>query len=189
MPTDPLSGFKPLSAADLASMDLETALMAVQTQRADLLEVGLKEQMDAVRQRNNEIANCNAILTSLNSKRPSGEDEAYMYSGSVKKTGGTFGITVEADDLPGTNPPMSMQEALEAQGLGDQFSTEKLTSEEFDTVIQSVKSRIDTLNNSQQQDMLRLQSLMNKRNEAYELMTNFIKKMQDSRSSILGNMR
>ena len=35
----------------------------------------------------------------------------------------------------------------------------------------------------------RLQSLSNKRNEAFETMTNFIKKMQDSRSSIIGNMR
>jgi len=38
-------------------------------------------------------------------------------------------------------------------------------------------------------DMLRLQSLSNKRNEAFDVMTNFIKKMQDSRSSIIGNMR
>ena len=41
----------------------------------------------------------------------------------------------------------------------------------------------------QQMDMLRLQSMTNKRNEAFDVMTNFIKKMQDSRSSIIGNMR
>ena len=41
----------------------------------------------------------------------------------------------------------------------------------------------------QQMDMLRLQSLSNKRNEAFETMTNFIKKMQDNRNSIIGNMR
>ena len=43
--------------------------------------------------------------------------------------------------------------------------------------------------NSQQMDMLRLQSLSNKRNEAFDLMTNFIKKMQENRSSVIGNMR
>jgi len=37
--------------------------------------------------------------------------------------------------------------------------------------------------------MLRLQSLSNKRNESFDVMTNFVKKMQDSRSSIIGNMR
>jgi len=51
------------------------------------------------------------------------------------------------------------------------------------------KSEIDALNNSQQMDLLRLQSLSNKRNEAFDMMTNFIKKMQDSRSAIIGNMR
>ena len=38
-------------------------------------------------------------------------------------------------------------------------------------------------------DTLRLQSLSAKRNEAFEQMTNWIKKMQDVRNNILGNMR
>lgn len=54
---------------------------------------------------------------------------------------------------------------------------------------QKLKGQIDALSNSQQMDMLRVQSLSNKRNEAFDVMTNFIKKMQDSRSSIIGNMR
>ncbi|MGG4482137.1 hypothetical protein [Paenibacillus illinoisensis] len=45
---------------------------------------------------------------------------------------------------------------------------------------QSLKNQIDALSNSQQMDMLRLQSLSNKRNEAFDVMTSFIKKMQDS---------
>ena len=48
---------------------------------------------------------------------------------------------------------------------------------------------MDTLANSQQMDTLRLQSLSNKRNEAFDTMTNFIKKMQDNRSSAISNMR
>ncbi|QLG42606.1 hypothetical protein HW560_04070 [Paenibacillus sp. E222] len=55
--------------------------------------------------------------------------------------------------------------------------------------VQVLKGQIDALSNSQQMDMLRLQSMTNKRNEAFDVMTNFIKKMQDSRSSIIGNMR
>lgn len=55
--------------------------------------------------------------------------------------------------------------------------------------VQTLKGQIDAISNSQQMDMLRLQSMSNKRNEAFDLMTNFIKKMQDSRSSIIGNMR
>jgi hypothetical protein len=59
----------------------------------------------------------------------------------------------------------------------------------FDLWSEQIKGKIDAMNSSQQMDMLRMQSLTNKRNEAFDLMTNFIKKMADSRSSILGNMR
>ena len=52
-----------------------------------------------------------------------------------------------------------------------------------------IKQQMDTLANSQQMDTLRLQSLSNKRNEAFDTMTNFIKKMQDNRSSAISNMR
>ena len=55
--------------------------------------------------------------------------------------------------------------------------------------IENMKTGVDSLSSSQQMQMLHLQSLSNKRNEAFDLMTNFIKKMQESRSSIIGNMR
>ncbi|PQZ98391.1 MULTISPECIES: hypothetical protein [Paenibacillus] len=58
-----------------------------------------------------------------------------------------------------------------------------------EAAVQKLKGQIDAASNSQQMDMLRLQSMSNKRNEAFEVMTNFIKKMQESRSSIIGNMR
>ena len=63
------------------------------------------------------------------------------------------------------------------------------TKGEIDGAINKVKGMIDSAGNSQQMDMLRLQSMTNKRNEAFDVMTNFVKKMQESRSSIIGNMR
>lgn len=97
---------------DIQGMDLESALQAVQSQRAQLLENQLKDQLEDVQQRNQQLADLNA-----------------------------------------------------QQG------------------------QMDALSNSQQMDMLRLQSMNSKRNEAFDVMTNFVKKIQDSRSSIIGNMR
>ena len=68
-------------------------------------------------------------------------------------------------------------------------TTDTARQAEINGQLQTVKGQIDTLSNSQQMDMLRLQSMNNKRNEAFDAMTNFVKKMQDSRSSIIGNMR
>lgn len=65
--------------------------------------------------------------------------------------------------------------------------TDKQTT--LDQQIQDLKNQIDHLNNSQKMENMRLQSLSNKRNEAFDIMTNFIKKMQESRSSIIDNMR
>lgn len=80
---------------------------------------------------------------------------------------------------------MSLDDALKFYG----FNHGSMTQAGFDQLIQTISARIDGLNSTQQLDMLRLQSLTNKRNEAFDIMTNFLKKMQDSRSSIVGNMR
>ena len=83
-----------------------------------------------------------------------------------------------------------------AQGWIDQLNNKIAETESalkniplLKTEIDNLKTGIDSQSNSQQMEMLRLQSLSNKRNEAFDVMTNFIKKMQDSRSSIVGNMR
>lgn len=52
-----------------------------------------------------------------------------------------------------------------------------------------LEGQLNRLSNTQQMDMLRLQSITNKRNEAFDMMSEFVKKMQDSRQSIIGNMR
>ena len=59
----------------------------------------------------------------------------------------------------------------------------------LDAQIKDTTPRIDSASSAQQMDMLPLQSLLNKRNEAFDLMTNFMKKFADSRDSIIGNMR
>ena len=134
-----LNGVGGVNAVDLQGMDLETALMMVQSERAKLLEAQLKDQIAGVQAKNEAITALNNQLSSLNTEKAQTSDAA------------------------------------------------KLT--ELENQIRALKGQIDSMSNSQQMDMLRLQSLSNKRNEAFDLMTNFVKKMQDSRSSILGNMR
>lgn len=123
-----MSGSTGVGSINIQSMDLETALMAVQQERTKLLDAQLKSQIQEVQNRNTEIARLNEELNKARSK-------------------------------------------------GDKAAETKL------------QASIDALSNSQQMDMLRLQSLTNKRNEAFDVMTNFVKKMQETRSSIIGNMR
>lgn len=121
-------GMTSVNMQNIQSLDIETALMMVQSERSRLLEQQLQAQLTAVQDRNAQIALLNSQLASA---KQSGDAETAA--------------------------------ARQAQ--------------------------IDAASNSQQMDMLRLQSMSNKRNEAFDVMTNFVKKMQDSRSSIIGNMR
>ena len=55
--------------------------------------------------------------------------------------------------------------------------------------IEYLKGLIDGLNSEAQLDMIRLQSLIDKRNQAFEMASNTLQQDQKTRDSIVGNMR
>ncbi|CFO08750.1 secreted protein [Bordetella pertussis] len=63
------------------------------------------------------------------------------------------------------------------------------TYKELESAYTTVKGMLDTASNTQQMDMIRLQAASNKRNEAFEVMTNTEKRRSDLNSSITSNMR
>jgi len=152
-----------IESINLSSVDIETALMVVQQQRGALLDQQLNSQITAVQEKNKQLASLNTVLNTAN------------------------GISADsANNALNDKQTEDIKKAMEEAGLS---ATPPTNQAELDVLQQQVKGQIDGLSNSQQMDMLRLQSLTNKRNEAFDVMTNFIKKMQDSRSSIIGNMR
>ncbi|SEJ51212.1 hypothetical protein [Achromobacter sp. NFACC18-2] len=230
-----------LAGLDLSSMDLETALMAVQTQRSQLLEDALRSQLDSVNARNAEMASLNESMTAKSadnlkleasnvsmqaqiaelkdlqgrlaaSKCPNpegwyglswGQGDDHALSHATLKQIQDAGLAIPAgDDAPrdvDQNGTMDAKGRV-VQGWVDQIGTkvadlEAKIKENAATVetnksdIAAAKNQVDALGNTQQMEMMRLQSMTGKRNEAFDVMSNFIKKMQDSRSSIIGNMR
>jgi len=59
----------------------------------------------------------------------------------------------------------------------------------WDQNIETIKGHIDTLNSETQLQMIRLQSAIDKRNQAYEMAQSILEKDQKTRDSIVGNMR
>jgi len=203
-----VGGTSGISNINLQSMDLETALMMVQTERTRLLDTQLASQIEAVQARNDQVAKLNNVLSALNKAVALFPSDA----NATKKLVDTGGWPTEKIQ----NIEVPINDALMAAGISDigfhnhggyrvsvsnpDGGTKTLpsgpgvmngsvTKGELDAAITTIKGMIDSQSNSQQMDMLRLQSLSNKRNEAFDVMTNFVKKMQDSRSSIIGNMR
>ena len=161
---------------DIKNMDIETLLMMVQSQRASLLENQLAGQINEIKARNDEISKLNNAVAVLQKVHGYFNDK-----GNLKKE--YYGSALEKEQVA----------ALDAAGIpggwGNAAGGGPHNKSKLEGFINQLKGKIDSLNNSSQMDMLRLQSMTNKRNEAFDVMSNFIKKMQDSRSSIIGNMR
>ena len=190
------SGILGAAPINVQGLDLETALMAVQSQRASMLEEQLKEQIDLVQARNEQSAILNEALSQLNA----------VSARFAANATATTSLKTQHDKAPvpnmladamkdainsafqqaGLSPLEAMPSGKNEAGI---FDINLVTKSDLEGAISKLKSNIDSLSNSQQMDMLRLQSMSNKRNEAFDVMTNFIKKMQESRSSIIGNMR
>lgn len=166
------TGFQ-IETLDIRNMDLETALLAVQTRRVNLLESQLKDQIEAVQKKNDQVTALNKAMSVLNGINA-------RFDANAKPTDGR--------NLQGTEL-QDFNDALKAAGYGGMDIGGAIAKQDLDAKISTLKGNIDSLSNTQQMDMLRLQSLTNKRNEAFDVMTNFIKKMQESRSSIVGNTR
>jgi hypothetical protein len=171
----------------LEGADLETALMLVQHARVKLLDDQLAAQMKEVDGRNKKIAQLNDVLTGLNQISAQFPSDAKP-DDKLKDWG--------PEQRDSIQDPLN--EAIWAAGITDLgFTTTGsancfspgATKAQVDGAITKVKGMIDGLSNTQQLDMLRLQSMTGKRNEAYDIMTNISKKLQDNRNSIIGNLR
>ncbi len=234
-------GVSGLTGMDLSSMDLETALMAVQTQRSQLLEDALRQQLDSVNGRNAQMAGLNEAMNAKTADNLKLESANVSLQGEIDQLKdlqgrlsaskcpnpeGWYGLSWgQGDDkqlshdtlaqikAAGLNIPtgddaprdVDRNGTMDAKGRVVQNFVDQLsgkisalqariadngkTIDANKQAVTELKSSLDNLSNTQQMEMLRLQSMTGKRNEAFDVMTNFLKKMQESRSSIIGNMR
>ncbi|WP_312678414.1 hypothetical protein [Microbacterium sp.] len=149
----------------LTAFDLEGALLAVQDRRAQLLDQQLSSQLTDVQKRNARVATLNKAISALRAYVADPTD------GSLAVAVTTAGAAVESHDL------------LSATSDSPEARTAAAS------LVASLRIELDSVTNTQQTDMLRLASLSNKRNESFDMMTDVFKKMLDSRSAIIGNMR
>lgn len=169
-----------VTGIDLTAMDIETALMMVQRDRATLLDSQLADQIVQVQARNAQIADLNSRMQAVNGYLAvAPEDGTFPVVDAAWRVRIDAAYAAAADAVRAVIPADPF---LSAQGDDARRSTAR-------AAVTQLKSQIDAISNSQQMDMLRLQSLSNKRNEALDTMTSFVKKMQESRSSIIANMR
>jgi hypothetical protein len=96
--------------------------------------------------------------------------------------------------IPNSTPPQTYAEAFKAAGIplpkdanGNEIT--KLTQDQMKAMVQNVQSKIDSVSANSQLDMIRMQSMINKRNQAVEMLTNLVQKFAKTTDSVVSNMR
>jgi len=149
-----------------------SALQQAMSGRMDLLDTQLTDQLNTVQSRNDQIASLNDALSKLTAF----EAQIPGTDGSSTASGAT------ADQIAQLNA------ALQAAGITDVTVSGASTRGQIDAAITEVKGMTDTQSNNQQMDMLRLQSLMNKRDEIFDLLSTTQKNVYDALSGIVQHM-
>jgi len=190
--------------AALASGDIQTIIQMVQSERVRLLDSQLVDQVKAVQARNDKIAQLNQVLSGLTAFQ--GQIEG-TEAGSKPKDWNPTKITqyelplndaIQAagitdlgfGNLPGQRTPQTGETKDGKEGkiiTGTNVVNSNTTKGQIEAAITKIKGLIDAESNNQQMDMLRLQSLNNKKNESVEILTNTQKKQSDSNSGIIRN--
>lgn len=168
-------------AATLDSMDIETALMMIQAERTRLLDAQLATQLKEVQERNAQVGRLNELLVRLNAvvaRFPAAAEASVPLSSTG--TAASYSALVDDVRVGQADAGVTLELAADAGAW---------TRGQLETAVAEVRGMVDSLGNVQQIDMIRLQSLTNKRNEAFAVMAEFAKKMQESRDSIIGNIR
>ncbi len=141
--------------------DLDTLILALQMERTENIDVQLADQANHLKRKNQILAAAQNWMGHLRGNRPEKADHSKAIPPAYAAWAAQYGID----------------------------TTDNTKQAGWDKMIEHLKAFIDSQNSSSQLDMIRLQTLMNKRNQSFDTMTNVLSKMAKSRDSIISNFR
>lgn len=153
---------------DGQQMTMSDLMMKLNGQRTEILDSEIAAQMNQIKERN-------ILLGSL--------QELYK---AIHQLSNQTPLLSPTDALARLQNKGALQLALSSMGVP---STSMQAADWYAAFSQSVKSQMDQVNSDAQLDMIRLQTLTNKRNQAFEMMSNILAKINGTKGSVIGNMR
>lgn len=176
---------------DGQSFDLSTLMMMLNIDRTQLIDKQIADQMSAVKGRNDKLRQLNDLMSFMRTAKAEGRDDdgalnTWTKDGKNKGSGtlqiqGTDGV---ARTIDGWMDHFGLTKT-DVQWDAD----DKKRDSQWDANIESVKGFVDSLNSDSQLDMIRLQSLIDKRNQAFELTSNQLSAEKKVKDTIIGNSR
>ena len=164
---------------DGARMDLGALMMTLQLERTKELDKTIADQMKQIKDRNAQIKALNEFLGGVRKFKGDGSDD---------DTASTVTINGQTKTLWRGDDSWAKQFGISWTDINGGASR-KTRDGQWDLNIENIKGKIDGLNSDSQLDMIRLQSLIDKRNQAFEMASNTLQKDQKTRDAIVGNFR
>ncbi len=152
---------------DSAKVDFQDLMVLVAENRATVVEGEVTPLSTRIRNRNEDLELLGKALSELTGAQASLDSDA---EGNTHSSF-TFSADVKERVKKLTNHNLDDNE----------------TKKWVEYFVQSVKSEIDALNNVSQKDMTRLQSLVDRRDEAFSTATNLMTDVSDTRSNLIRN--
>ena len=147
-------------------------MLAVMSERAELLEKTLRDQVQEVREKNNKLKEANSVMAKARAaKKGSGEEDKTEMPQDVKDF-------FAKNDISWGDGGSKI----------DPSSSYSLNASEWDLAIENMKGWSESLTSSSQLDMTKLQSTSGKSNQTFEMMSQFIAKYFRSGDSVIKNI-
>lgn len=145
---------------------LTDMLAAVWMERVKTLDAEIAETTSRLRDKNDYLCNLNAALRALRFYRPKG-------SADKGKVGEIWAVGVDGKAFKVVN---YIDDGLFPGSVGEEVWNQA----QFDVAIEWLIAKIKLINSESQPDMIRLQSLINKRNQSFEQQANMMNKFSKS---------
>ncbi|WP_257266650.1 hypothetical protein [Endozoicomonas sp. ONNA2] len=152
---------------DFTKPSLDALIMGVLTARADILQTQLEDQIASINHKNDVLEEANMYLAKAKEK---------------KAAAGTSGYSTMSKDM--IDFWKKMGAATDRSGNDDNHN-----SAEWEANIEHMKTKIEALTSQSQLETTKLQQTINKYNQTFEMLSNFINKYFQSISTIIQNMR
>ena len=143
-------------------VDFQDIMIAISERRATSVE-RIQNRNKTLEDLGNVLADLTKLQAQFDSDSKGTDRKGELQRGSYQVLERVFGTPLDFDNL-------------------------KMTKYEVEEWLQKVKSKIDALNNAAQKDMTRLESLVNRRDEAFSTASDLMSKISDTRSNLIRNL-
>ncbi|MRI32156.1 hypothetical protein EOPP23_03990 [Endozoicomonas sp. OPT23] len=171
-------------SVDFSKPSLDALVMSVLSARAEIIEVQLRDQIQSIQDKNAQLEVANNWLARAK---------------EAKANAGTSGNSSFEDRFPpGSVAPAgqsfkeywdSLSAEYQSEDRDDSTSELDHNSADWDVNVEGLKAKIEALTSQSQLETTKLQQTINKYNQSFEMLSNFINKYYQSLSTVIQNLR